>query len=465
VGGPLAERRSFVEAAVVATATAWFVWRAVQLEVWDRPLGNDWESYLRNVWAVGTDRWATYNGWRGPLHAWLTLAALPLCGTPLAASKAVSIVATAVAIPATWALGRAMTIPGAVWAAVLFALWPDLEVVAHFSTMYPLLMALLVGGAALFAASTFPAAAAGVLFGLACATDIRGAALAASFVATAAAVKPTRAALLRVALCTSAAVLVGWLLLSRVPVRLVPLAEQIATQSLLRPMEDVSTENIRSILRAGPHLVGIAFLCAPLGLLGQARARLPLAVPIAVLLTSLAIVPLQFRYFLPVAPFVALLAAAGITTVLRRAPWFVPGVVVLALCWTRRVSDASLLYALRHPAPGSIELDAAGFARVDEGITAVERAQRDERLEQVVDCSTLGITDIVVFPTPLLRPPPDACARIARTGVLGDQSTMLLTDDPSAVSPDVWLERAVVAAPDRSSRAETRLGVYVSARR
>jgi SAM-dependent methyltransferase len=39
-----------------------------------------------------------------------------------------------------------MALPAAVWGSALLALWPDLPVAAHFSTMYPLLMALLAAG-------------------------------------------------------------------------------------------------------------------------------------------------------------------------------------------------------------------------------------------------------------------------------------------------------------------------------
>jgi hypothetical protein len=462
----VAGRRTFVEAGLVAAATVWFVWRAVTLDAWDRPLGNDWESYLRNVVAVGTHRWATYNGWRGPLHAWLTLAALPLCGTPLLASKTLSVLATATAVPATWALGRALAIPGAVWGAILVGLWPDLEVVAHYSSMYPLLMALLVGGAALVSTATLAGAVAGgVLFGLTGATDIRGLALAACFVAAAAVLRPTRRDLVRLATCAGVAALVAGLLLVRVPVRQASLAEQIATQSILAPMDDVPTANVRALLDGGPHVLVIVLLCVPIGLLADPRSRLPLAAPVAAIAAPLAIVPLQFRYFLPVAPFIALLAAGGITVLFRRAPWFVPGLVVLFLCGTRRLSDESLLHKLRHPGPGSIELDAAGFAYVDEGITVVERAQREQAFAQVLDCSTLRLVDVVVYPTPLLHPPPEACARVAREGVLGGQETLFLTNEPSTVSPTVWHERAVVPAQDPTTRSETRVGVYTSARR
>jgi hypothetical protein len=457
----VAVRRTFVEAGAVAAATAWFVGRAMHLDVWDRPLGNDWESYLRNVVAIGTGRWATYNGWRGPLHAWLTLAAIPVCGTPLVASKTLSIVATAATIPTTWALGRSLAIPGAVWGAVLFALWPDLEVVGHFSTMYPLLMALLVSGAALVSTATIPGAVAGgVLFGLTGATDIRGLALAACFVATATLLRPTRAALGRFVVCAAIAALVSGILLSRVHVRRVPLVEQIATQSILAPVDNVLIANVRSLLHGGPHLILVLLLVA-IGLLAEPRSRLPLAVPVAAIAALLAIVPLQFRYFLPVAPFLALLAAGGISVLLR--PWFVPGFVVLVLAETRRLSDDSLLYVLDHPGPRSIELDAAGFSYIDQGLTVVERAQRQHRFAQVIDCSTLSLVDVVVYPTPLLRPTSAACARVAREGMLGGRDMMFLTDEPGTVSPATWHELAVVPAQDPTERSETVVGVYTSA--
>ena len=134
------------------------------------------------------------------------------------------------------------------------------------------------------------------------------------------------------------------------------------------------------------------------------------------------------------------------------------------MCGTRRLSDESLVSVLRHPGPRSIELDAAGFSYIDEGITIVERAQREQRFAQVVDCSTLSLVDVVVYPTPLLRPPPEACARVAREGVLGDRRTLFLTDEPGTVSPAIWHERAVVPAQDPTTRSETRVGVYTSAR-
>jgi hypothetical protein len=329
-------------------------------------------------------------------------------------------------------------------------------VVGHFSTMYPLLMALFVGGAALASMQTWPAAlAGGVMFGLAGATDLRGLVLAACFLLATLPVR--RAALIRSLICAAVASLVCAVLLARVPVRRVPLSEQIATQWLLRPMDDVLIANLRSLAGAGPHL-WIALFFAAAALLREPRARLPLAVPIAALLASMAIVPLQFRYFLPVAPFLALLVADGISTVLR--PSFAPGLVVLVLCATRSASDRSLVHRLRHPGPGSIELRAAGFEHVDAGLAAVARAQRELRLAQVVDCSTLDLADVLVYPTPLLRPPPEACERIAREGVLGTQPTLFLTDEPDTVNAAVWSERAVAAAQDRTSRSATRVGVY-----
>jgi hypothetical protein len=117
---------------------------------------------------------------------------------------------------------------------------------------------------------------------------------------------------------------------------------------------------------------------------------------------------------------------------------------------------------LHHPGPGSIELESAGFSSIDQGITVVERAQRAQRFKQVVDCSTLSLVDVVIYPTPLLRPPPAACARVAREGLLGHQQTLFLTDEPNTVNPAIWEERAVVPAQDPTMRSETRVGVYTS---
>jgi hypothetical protein len=81
-----------------------------------------------------------------------------------------------------------------------------------------------------------------------------------------------------------------------------------------------------------------------------------------------------------------------------------------------------------------------------------------------VDCSTLSLVDVIVYPTPLIRPPPASCARVAREGMLAGQDMLFLTDDPGAVSPAVWHELAVVDAQDRTNRTATRVGVYTSAR-
>jgi hypothetical protein len=446
----------------VATLTAWFVWRAVSLPAWDRALGTDWVSYLRNAMAVGAGHWEAYNVWRGPLYSWLTLAAVPIAATPLAASKSVSIVASAAAIPATWALGRAMATPGAVWGAALLALWPDLEVVAQFSTMYPLLMALLAGGAALASMDGRPSAvAAGVVFGLAGATDLRGAALAVCFVATTVLARPSR--LPRSAICAGTGGLVLLLLLGPLPVSLLPLGEQISVQAALRPAGVPS--NVAALASAGPHVLALAFVLAPLAMLRDARLRLPLLAPPAAVLASLAFVPVQFRYFVPVAPFVAVLATAGITTVLARAPAFVPALVVAIAGATWRSSDHTMLHALEHGTYGR-ELGSAGLAQLDDGVSALERAQRQERFERVLDCSALDIVDVLFFPTPVQHPTDDACAKVARAGVPHGGATLLLTSDPTPPNATAWRELSVTSVQDPHGPPEVRfpLGIYQNVR-
>ena len=453
-----AGRRVALEAMFVAGLTVWFVSRAVALPAWDRALGTDWVSYLRNAMAVGSGHWEAYNVWRGPLYSWLVLAVLPIAGTPLAASKAVSIAAAAAAIPATWALGRAMVLPAAVWGAALLALWPDLVVVAHFSTMYPLLLALLTGGAALAAAEgRATAVGAGMLFALAGATDLRGAVLAACFLGAVAVSRPSRLA--RCALSAGTGALLLLLVLAPLPVNLLPLDEQIATQSALGPV----TTNVHALASAGPHVLLVAFLLAPFAMIRDARARLPIFVPPAAVLAALAFVPVQLRYFLPVAPFVALLAAAGISTVLGRARALVP-LVVLVLCGTWHWSDDTMVYAFEHGAHG-VELGSAGLARIDDGVPVLERAQKQSPVDRVVDCSALDVVDVLFFPTPVDHPSHEACATIARTGAPSRGRTLLLTSHPEPPDPNAWreVERTSVQDPHGPPDVRFPLGIYRSA--
>jgi hypothetical protein len=447
-------RRLALEGIVVAGLTVWVVVRAASLPAWDRALGTDWVSYLRNAMAVGSGHWEAYNVWRGPLYSWLLLALLPIAGTPLAASKVVSIAAAAAAIPATWALGRAIALPGAVWGAALLALWPDLPIVAHFSTMYPLLMALLAGGAALAAGEgRATAVGAGMLFGLAGATDLRGAVLAACFLAAVALSKPSRLSMCALSAATGA--LLVLLILTPLPVTLLPLEEQIATQAALGPV----ARNVHALAGAGPHVLVVAFLLAPLAMIREARSRLPILVPPAVVLAALAFVPLQLRYFLPVAPFVALLAAAGLSTVLVRP--LVP-VVVALLCVTWRWSDDTMMYAFEHGAHG-VELGSAGLARIDDGVPVLERAQKESRFDRVVDCSALDIVDVLFFPTPVDHPSDAGCATIARTGVSSGDRTLLLTSSPEPPDRSAWreLERTSVQDPHGPPDVRFPLGLYV----
>lgn len=445
------------EGVVVAAVTAWFVWRSVSLPAWDRALGTDWVSYLRNAMAVGSGHWEAYNVWRGPLYSWLVLAFLPIAGTPLAASKAVSILAAAATIPATWGLGRAIALPAAVWGTALLALWPDLAVVAHFSTMYPLLMALLAGGAALAAAEERATAiSAGIVFALAGATDLRGAALAGCFLVALAISRPS--AVSRCALSAGTGAILLLLILAPLPVTLLPIGEQISTQAELGPV----TSGVHALASAGPHVLVVAFVLAPLAMIRDTRARLPLLVPPAAVIAALAFVPVQLRYFLPIAPFVALLAAAGISTVLGRARALVP-LVVLVLCATWRWSEDTMTYAFEQGAHG-VELGSAGLARIDDGVAVLERAQRETRFDRVIDCSALDIVDVLVYPTPVDHPHGPACATIARAGVSSGGRTLLLTSDPEPPEPSVWRELSRTSVQDPHAPPDVRfpLGLYAN---
>jgi hypothetical protein len=455
---PGSRRRVALEAIVVAVLTACLIGRAIALPAWDRALGTDWMSYLRNAMAVGSGHWEAYNVWRGPLYSWLALALVPIAGTPLAASKVVSIAAAAAAIPCTWALGRAMALPAAVWGTALFALWPDLPVVAHFSTMYPLLMALLACGAALAAAEgRATAIGGGVILALAGATDLRGAVLAACFLAALAISRPSRIA--RIAFCAGTAALLLLLILAPLPVELLPFGEQISQQTGVGAV----TSNGRTLASAGPHVLVIAAL-ALFAMIRDARARVPLLIPPLAVLAALAFVPVQLRYFLPVAPFVALLATAGAATLLGRARALVPPIVLL-LCATWRWSDDTMMHAFEQGAQGP-ELGSAGLVRIDDGVAVLERTQRETSYDRVIDCSRLDVVDVLLFPTPVSHPSRPACTTIAMAGVPSGGRTLFLTSDPHPPDPSSWRELQRMSVQDPHAPPDVRfpLGLYDSAR-
>lgn len=361
------------EGLVVLALTGGFLLRASALPVADQPLGTDWFAYLKNAIALGDHHPADYQAWRGPLHAWVSLALMPAAGGLLEATQLLALVAQTACLPLTWWIGRGLVGRWpALLAVALLAGWPDLLLFARFSTPYPLLACLFLAGTALTAqaivATRRPvlwAVPAGVTFGLAVATDLRAGPMAAAVVGGCLLVMlvERRARGLSVGgIVAVLAFVVARGTLAQLPVTMVPLTEQIALQRDLNAnsgipgcvphgaavptLGDLVGECGRSTLatnlaraqRATPVSLVVLALVAAFGLMKQGaphgaaiRARVAshppgwggwfLALPALPALPSLLLVGVQHRYVVPLAPFAALLLTAGLVRWCGDAPF------------------------------------------------------------------------------------------------------------------------------------------------
>lgn len=341
---------------MVYLATAAFLLASWALPVRDQPLGTDWFVYLKNAVALAHGPLSDYDRWRPPMHAWACLAASRPLGGLLEGSQAVSALSLAALLPLTWWLGRAVVggVP-AVLAVLLLAGSPDLLLFTRSSTPYPLFTFLLaLGFAALLAAWEREAVrwggAAGVLLGLALATDVRGSAYVLTVIGAVACAGVNRLGwrdrrtrvIVTAALATAAThILVGLL----TPVSILPLSEQVILQRNLHhaafpglcgdpistvptPAEWVSACG-RATLRMNWERVAAAVpislsVIVALGVVGWGtagrrgeRRSWVLALPILALLPSVPLVGLQHRHVLALAPFAALSLAAGAWSVVR----------------------------------------------------------------------------------------------------------------------------------------------------
>lgn len=327
-----------LEALGIAACAAWVVADAAALPLRDQPIGTDWQRYLGNAVAIAEHQWGDYQTWRGPLHAFVSLAVMPAAGHLLEATQWVSMGAVAALVVLAGALGRRVVGPGGGLAvALLLAGWPDLAVQARMSTPYPLFAALVAAGLLAVDASRdggWIAAAIGALaFGLAGAADARGAGLTAAALVGAwvAGGSARRAA-------TLAGVAAGaWVLravvVARVPVQLLSLLEQVALQRDLHAREG----GIPACVDHHGVLPGLAELFGPCGqaTFGHNLARMAEVAPLpAVLVAAVAacglqrrsamlaavcatvlpaafLVGIEHRYLLPLAAPVAVLVVAG----------------------------------------------------------------------------------------------------------------------------------------------------------
>lgn len=365
---------AWVDPALVAALTLGFAAAALRLDVDAQPIGTDWQAYLRNAVAAGTGDWSRYQDWRGPLHAWASLAVLPLTRDLVAATQLLALVCTTSLVPLAWGLGRAHggRLAGLL-AAGLVAGAPDLLVYARTSTPYPLLAALLAGGAcAVTAGGRAGALAGGVLLGLAAVTDLRGGPLGAA-VLGGAALLPGGWRRAVAAAAVAATVAAG--LYAALPVRLTPLSEQVALQRSLHAAEG------ETACLPGPQLLpGPADLAGPCarrtlaGNLARAAAASPvppawfgalavagaalgpgplgaralLLLPLLVTLPGAALIGMQHRYLLPLAAFGAALGGRALAALVpegsgRRAPAALAAVVVVAVGAAQHAGSATLL--------------------------------------------------------------------------------------------------------------------------
>jgi hypothetical protein len=477
---------AWLDTLVVAVITLAFFAAAAPLGNPDQPAGTDWFAYLGNAVAAGDGEWAQYHDWRGPLHAWACLALVPLSSGLIAASQHLSLLCATALVPLTWWTGRMLL---GRWPALLatglLAGWADLRLFAVYSTPYALLAATGTLGIALTVASRrrpVLVVPAGFALGLAIATDLRGvpfggAVVLAALIAavptpetTPETATPTR--LRRIAVVGGLALataLTGAGVLGALPVRLVPLAEQVALQRDLNAREGVGAcdpqgntlptlgevfggvfgECGRTTL-AGNLAVGAAALpielsalalLVGLGLLVARDGRAFLLLPLLPTLPSLLLIGGQHRYFVPLAPLLALLGAAALAWLTRAAgrrraiggATVVAMVAVLAIAWS--VWPGTLwvrAHTGRSVDPGSLLEGPSTFGHLRTALVP-----RLEATDTVVDCARAGLR-MRLYPHPV-------DTKNTNAGALSKECTRLLHNGSRARGVK-WL--VVVVAPN-----------------
>lgn len=431
-----------LEGLVVIGLTLAFLARAAALPVRDQPIGTDWLPYLNNAIAIAEGDWPSYHRWRGPLHAWLSLKLIPVGGGLVEASQLLALVAQTACLPLTWCLGR-LTLGRwpALFGTILLASWPDPLVFARMSTPYPLLAVLFLLGATLTAASLTAsslkgrllwAVPAGVALGLAVATDVRGGTLAAGVVAAAilaAILERTRRGLVVALLVGGLSAGVGEAIVTRLPVQLMSLRDQIALQRDLNAREGRGRCGAQGRLLPTPaDLVGPCGRTTLAGNLHRAQATLPVSVaflallvalglaaaprgptypprwgrallllPVLPALPSLALVGVQHRYVLPLMPLATLLAGAALARLTRPA---IAGALCVAMLVAWGAWPGTLL--ARALGRGNAPIAPMEAIEDDRGYAMIHRILRTRRSDgdRVVDCAH-GSLPTRLYPVPV----------------------------------------------------------------
>lgn len=436
------------ELALVLLATVGLIAWARALPYDDWPLGDGWNRYLGNAIAVAERDWRGYLPWRGPVHAWLCLLLTPLAGSLVRASQWLSLLTTAALVPLAWALGRSLGgRAGGLLAPGLLLAWPDLRIFAWYSAPYPL-QGVLVAGGALLAARPGRAAPvlAGLCLGLGAATDAR-AGLTGGLVLLGLAAGGRRA-LARSLVAGAVAWGAAAVLVRLIPVPLYSLGELALLQSgHVAPLVPECPQAVQPIdQRAlgwrevlGPCGMGMVRLnlahlaaatpipavgVAALGLLGALPGpgrplapRLAALLPVLALVPALALVAIQHRYLVPVAPFAAALIAAGLVRLTRgtRAGIGVAALVVLAAGAAWHLGGPTLLTR-----GGGVRGSNATADLQNPGtVVLAARAVRDGHAdgERVVDCANGNLRErlwpvAVETMKPRGAPLPDRCRAI-----------------------------------------------------
>lgn len=429
-----------VLALLTGAATLAFVVTASALPVQDQPLGQDWYRYLRNALAVATGDWELWHAWRGPAHAWATVALVPLTGNLVDASQLLSLVAVAGCLPLTALLVRRHhgALP-ALLAVLLLAAWPDLRLFARTSTPYPLLALTSTAGAVLLGRSAAAearrawawAGAGALVLGVGVATDLRGTALALAVALGAAAAGDVRRWLPLVG--GGAGLALGQALLAAHPVELVSLAEQVGLQRDLNATGQLATCTVAQGAFPTPaELVGACARATAWDALGRAQAAVPVSVyvlfglvglglvaglrpdrprwgvtrlaplvlPWLPLLPTVVLVQVVHRYLLPVAPVLAALGALGLARAARGRP-VVAVALVVGLMGAWNLHPGTLLARAQgapRPAGAATVLQLGQLTGVGRFAQALRREARAG--ERIVDCARGGMA-MRLYPLPV----------------------------------------------------------------
>jgi hypothetical protein len=452
-----------VEAAVVVFASLGVMGTALWVANPDRPLGTDWMAYLKNAVALATGDLDSYQRWRGPLHAWACLAGTAVTGNLVSGSILVSVVSATACVPLMWWLTRRLFGPGVALVAVgLFAGWADLTVFAASSTPYPLYAALTLAGLTLGVESrgrTWVAALSGIAFALAIATDLRGEAVLAGAVLSAAIDAGSwRVRLARVVLLAAFGAGTGAAVLAAAPVELVPLGEQVALQRDLNAREGSSACPPRGMatptfeemaqpcsrvtaasnLGRGDSAVpfGLAGLLAfaALGALLAGRSAPWLVLPFLPLVPSLFLFGLQHRYFVPIAPLFAALGGLVLHRISRPGP-FRAGLLV-ATCAALAAGWSLWPGGLASRAREGRAIDPALALPSGQSYSSIGAALRRDLQagDRVIDCTRAGF-NLRVYPHPVEVSTPRG------PGQLGRKCREVLDAAPA----DTWV---IAALPD-----------------